>query len=394
MNSNRITQLDDTMLLRSLDRIVAQDRAVTAELLAHLAEVDARRLYLAAACSSMHVYCVERLRFSDGSAYNRIRAARAARRFPRLLRDVAEGRLHLTAICLLAPHLADENADELVAAATHRTREEIEGWLARRFAPAAPAVTPEPRGRIVWIRARCEPVAIGIGQAVSPGAESASGAERTLLAVAAKVEAEQAESLRANQLLPGGVDLQVSSPEAGVGAAFEPASYLIRLPIDEATHTVLREVQALLGYSVPAGDVVAVFKRALETLRRELLRRKAGRTERPLAETPRRPDARTRTIPAAIRRAVWARDLAQCTFTSEDGRRCSTRRGLEFDHVVPFARGGKSTVNGLRLRCRAHNQFEAERVFGAEFMRAKRRRASPESGPRKTVHVPMARTGG
>jgi 5-methylcytosine-specific restriction endonuclease McrA len=328
----------------------------------------------------MHVYCVERLRFSDGSAYNRIRAARAARRFPRLLRDVAEGRLHLTAICLLAPHLADENADELVAAATHRTRDELEGWIARRFSPAAPAVTPEPRGRIVRIRARCGPVA--------------SGAERTLLAVAANAEAEQAETLRADQLLPGGVDLQVSAPEAGVGAVFEPASYLVRLPIDEATHTVLREVQALLGYSVPAGDVVAVFKRALETLRRELLRRKAGRTERPLAETPRRPDARTRTIPAAIRRAVWARDGAQCTFTSVDGRRCSTRRGLEFDHVVAFARGGKSTVGGLRLRCRAHNQFEAERVFGEEFMKAKRRRASPESGPRKATSAPVARQGG
>ena len=50
----------------------------------------------------MHAYCVERLHFSDGAAYKRIRAARAAREYPRLLADVAEGRLHLGAICAMS----------------------------------------------------------------------------------------------------------------------------------------------------------------------------------------------------------------------------------------------------------------------------------------------------
>jgi hypothetical protein len=57
---------------------------------------------------------------------------------------------------------------------------------------------------------------------------------------------------------------------------------------------------------------------------------------------------------------------------SESGRRCAARRGLEFDHVKEYARGGEATVDGIRLRCRGHNQYTAERTFGAGFMKHKR----------------------
>src|SRR6478672_3695178 len=76
-----LAHLTDAALLRQLTSLVHQDRASTATLLAHLAEVDLRRLYLPAGYPSMHVFCVERLRFSDDAAYRRIRAARAARQF-------------------------------------------------------------------------------------------------------------------------------------------------------------------------------------------------------------------------------------------------------------------------------------------------------------------------
>ena len=80
-----------------------------------------------------------------------------------------------------------------------------------------------------------------------------------------------------------------------------------------------------------------------------------------------------RCIPASVRRAVWQRDRGECTFVSDDGHRCGSRKLLEFDHVEPVARGGEATVAGVRLRCRAHNQYEAEQTFGAGFMHEKRR---------------------
>jgi len=76
-----------------------------------------------------------------------------------------------------------------------------------------------------------------------------------------------------------------------------------------------------------------------------------------------------------VRRSVWERDEGRCSFVGTGGRRCDARRFLEFDHVDPVSRGGRATVGGMRLRCRAHNQYEAERAFGVDFMRDKREEA-------------------
>ena len=69
----------------------------------------------------MFAYCVDELHFSEDAAYKRIRAARAARRLPILFDAVAEGRLHLAAVYLIASHVTPENVEDLVDAATHRT---------------------------------------------------------------------------------------------------------------------------------------------------------------------------------------------------------------------------------------------------------------------------------
>ena len=89
-------------------------------------------MYLPAACASMHVYCVRVLGMAEEVAYKRIRAARAARAFPVVLDAVAEGRLDLTGVVLIAPHLKDENAAELVAEVDGKSKAEIEVVLARR----------------------------------------------------------------------------------------------------------------------------------------------------------------------------------------------------------------------------------------------------------------------
>jgi 5-methylcytosine-specific restriction endonuclease McrA len=159
---------------------------------------------------------------------------------------------------------------------------------------------------------------------------------------------------------------------------------------------------ALEAAQVPVKDVLqdAVLRdRALDALIVELEKRKVGAgsrrqpnlgtgtrvRSRPGLSLRPRPPARDRYIPAQVRRAVWERDQGQCTFVSSVGHRCESRRFLEFDHIDPVARGGRATVEGMRLRCRAHNQYEAERTFGAGFMSRKRheaRRAAERAPPR------------
>ena len=89
----------------------------------------------------MDDFCVHVLGLDEEDASQRIQAARVARRFPAIFEAVAEGRLHLEAVLLLAPYLTTENAGELIAAATHKTESEIEMFLTQRF-PRAEADRP------------------------------------------------------------------------------------------------------------------------------------------------------------------------------------------------------------------------------------------------------------
>jgi 5-methylcytosine-specific restriction endonuclease McrA len=74
-------------------------------------------------------------------------------------------------------------------------------------------------------------------------------------------------------------------------------------------------------------------------------------------------NAKSRHVPAATQRVVWQRDGGRCAFTGPQGR-CPSTTFLEYHHVVPFAAGGETSAKNLELRCRKHNQYEAEKFFG------------------------------
>ncbi|MGH7723959.1 MAG: HNH endonuclease [Candidatus Eiseniibacteriota bacterium] len=372
MRTYALTHLSDEVLLRNLNELVARDRLTTAELLACLAEVDARRLYVPAGYASMHAFCVDGLHLSDDAAFKRIQAARAARQFPALFGALAEGRLHLTAARLLAPHLTAENADELIQAVSHRRKAEIEEFLARRFPLSDGAAMVQTLRALPAVRALPK-VELAPGQ-VAPGQVAA--ATGGLLDKVAPGQVEAREQQPVGELAPGQVDAA-------------PARYLLRLAIAKGTHDKLRYAQELLSHSVPSGDLEAVLDRALDALigklesRKFAATRKAVPNHRPVARpaaATREPrevsgSAQSRYVSASVKRAVWKRDQGRCTFVGEGGHRCVARKFLEFDHIDPVARGGSATREGMRLRCRAHNQYEAERVFGGAFMANKREQA-------------------
>jgi 5-methylcytosine-specific restriction endonuclease McrA len=410
MSSYSLTHLADQTLLHDLAALVTQDRATTAALLAHLTEVDSRKLYLGLAYPSMYMYCVRELRMSEGTAFKRIRAARAARRFPAIFVALAAGRLHVSAIVLLAAYLTPKNAEELLAAATHKSKAEIEMLLAERFPrPEVPAS----------IRALGPAATIGelatwpVDQRTSQlGSELAPGpvggrtdvlaprpADPRMPHVATQLAPERVRELTA-QLALEPVDERVAqlstwtveeSPEHGTSVQIEspapratlmplsPGKFELRLTIDRETREQLLYAQALLGHAVPSGGMAQVLKRAVDALVRELEKNKFAKCVRTSVSRQQPRDKshenNSRHIPAHIRRAVWQRDGGQCTFVSPTGRRCEERTRLEFDHTQPLGRGGQTTAGQLQLKCRAHNQFAAECAYGTEFMRRKREAA-------------------
>ncbi len=130
MGNRPLIELTDEALVRDLKSLVARDRSTTAELLAHLGEVDARRLYLPAGYPSMFVYSTRELGISEDVAFKRIRAARAARQFPGILDSIANGRLTLGAVVMLHPHLQPENACELLQACNGKSNSQVERIIA------------------------------------------------------------------------------------------------------------------------------------------------------------------------------------------------------------------------------------------------------------------------
>ena len=362
MDPFAVSHFSDRALLHDLEALVVQDRKTTAVLLTRIGEVDERKLYRGAGFPSMYEYCIRELHFSEGAAYKYINAARAARRFPAVLVALAEGRLHLRAILMLAPHLTSANADDLVAAATHKTREEIELLLARRFP------RPDLAERLQAIRSPLAPIPV----AAQP-------------APAGQLTPEQVAAIIPDQSLHGDVDAfppeparQLTPEQAAAPTPrprmtpLAPERFGLQLTIDQETHDLLQRARALMSHQNPTGEMAPVLKSALQLLVDHLEKRKYSATTRPGRS---RSGTGARRIPASVKRAVRERDGGRCTFVSDSGQRCGARERLEFDHRQPVARGGEATAENVRLICRAHNQFAAECSFGAGFMERKRAEA-------------------
>ena len=350
------SHLSDDALVAELKSLAGRGRETTAQLVAHLAELDERRLYLRAGFPSLFMYCREVLLLSESEAYNRIEAARAARRFPLILDLLLEGTLNLTAVRLLAPHLTQANHQELLLSAVGQSKREVAELLARHF--------------------HQPDVASSVRKLPAPRPMSAPPA------VAAS--AAPSESLAGQSLLgPATQAAPPPSPRPPVLAPLAPDRYQVRFTASAETCEMLRLAQDMLRHAVPTGDPAEIIKRALILLLEDLARRKFAATDRP--RTSRGAAPGSRYVAAKVRRAVWIRDYGRCAYVAKSGHRCSSRSFVEFHHLDPYGVGGEATVERIELRCRAHNNYEAELFYG---------RPQPTRSGTSAPRPPMAAPGG
>jgi 5-methylcytosine-specific restriction endonuclease McrA len=81
---------------------------------------------------------------------------------------------------------------------------------------------------------------------------------------------------------------------------------------------------------------------------------------------------RSRYIPKNVRREAYRRAQGQCQFVSSDGKRCDCKHLLEFEHSIPFARGGENDIETIQIYCREHNALKAKLEFGVDPRKYKR----------------------
>ena len=262
------TTLTDDDLLHQAHRLACDEREATAALIACLAEVDARRLYLGEGCSSLFAWCTDVLHLSGDAAYGRIEAARVARRYPIVLEALASGSVTMTVVALLRPHLTDANHRDLLAQAHHKSKRQIEQVVAM-LAPL-----PDVQATI-----RRLPAA-GSGRRQSRAQDAGSAVRRP-----AATGRTRRRSRRAT-CRSGAAPSRPSSSAAShrpVVAPLAPERYKIQFTIGRATHDKLRRAQDLLRHAIPNGDPAAIFDRALTVLITQLERQKWAAAARPRA---------------------------------------------------------------------------------------------------------------
>src|SRR4029453_18015284 len=328
-SSTRFTHVSDDELLRRLAALLGDSRRVGADPGAPIGEVDERRLYAREASPSMFRYCTDVLHLSEAEAGLRITVARAAREPPAILAMLGGGRLHLSGIALLAPHLTPKNAAAVLERAAHRSKREIEELVAELDPqPDVPAVI------------RKLPVAA----LAAPPTETATSAVPAPSVAAATFPAAFALAMKHR---PDGVASTATS--RAVIQPLAPARYKVQFTASLELREKLERLQKLMS-----ADLAAVIERAvseklerLETKRFGLAKapRKAAARPAPAAgPSPRvtpipRPQPQTRYLPMSLRRAVYVRDEGRCRYTNAKGWRCPERDRLANPPRPPSSHG-------------------------------------------------------
>ncbi len=351
-----------------VSKLVNQSRRVESVLVAHLAEVDARRLYASRALPSMFQYCRDVLHLSESEAYLRIEAARMSRRHPMVLKMLEDGRLHLSAIATLAPELKKLTAadgEELLARAVHKSKRELKELVAE--------LSPKPD--------------------VPPSIRKVPQRDSETGKTTGPKTPQQQPPVASNETRPSGeipTPSGTNAPRAPSAPASEsrdprakveplaPARYIVRFTASVELRDKLERLTAL----TPGSDLASIIDAAVSEKLERLEARRFGKTNKPRKNLD---DADTssgvRGISTPVKRFVWQRDSGQCTFVSDDGRRCPERHRLEFHHDEAYGLGGDRSAGNVRLLCRVHNLHMAEKDYGKKKMDPYRRSADTVREP-------------
>jgi 5-methylcytosine-specific restriction endonuclease McrA len=287
------------------------------------------------AYSTLTEYCIHELGYGDSSASRRVRAARVIKDVPEVYDMLKDRRLTLSAVVQVSSVLSPENKDTLLPRLVGKSRSEIDRIMAEY----------EPPRKIID---QAKPTLV----------------KKLVVVEGAPASARQQELVKMTRHSDGSNSPSdnISTPE--VKEVLE-RMFEIRFAADEELMELIRWMKSHLSHKFPKGaNYLDIFKYAIKYLK--------SREDLAVRERPRKSSAKTDTryLPKDVKQRVWKRDDGKCTFVGNNGKRCNSDFLLLFDHCpVPFARGGPSTVNNLRLLCAKHNKYTAELTYDKQSVK-------------------------
>ena len=378
--TSTVGALSDRELLRETRNLVRHERHLQGAVIDHLAEIEARGLYLERGFSSLFDYAVRELGYSDAAAARRIGAMRLCTDQPDAREGLRDGSLTLSAA-----------AELQWAFDRQRRRGSISGTAA--IAPAGSPAQNDP--------APDSAPAVPLPPAEPPPLVLDAVGRQKLVEEAAGKSARQVRRMLAD------LDPELAPPADRVRPLGD-GRYELKATIDAECQQGLEQLRGLLSHVDPRmtmGQLVGrLVREALDRHDPSRPPRRARSGSRPAdakANAPRTPTpeqsqgtsapaakhaarpadtvaapktnpdaghhaastpesqscASGRAISAGVRRQVWQRDGGRCSYVDpQTGRRCNSTHLIEIDHIVPHALGGGADPGNLRLLCGAHHR--------------------------------------
>jgi len=328
-----LEHLSQVELVGALDKYLGAERRLLGCFILYLIEFDRRKIFRELGFSSSYQWMTSGLGLSESSAVRRTNAARIMVRFPHLAEKIfskiLNGQLSVMVLSMIFAHMNNENCVELIENISGKNRLEVEKFLANRIEGYHAMQSTR-----AWMRILPGP---------SKPLESSEISEISEISEHSEASSQHVQ----NEVFFEAKSNQMPAPAAPATQVPGPAIRLAVTLVGEGARDLLR-----LRELYPYRDPSQIINDALGLMRKAR-------------------DLPASRVPKAIQRQIFARDGNQCTFVSDDGRRCSERGRLQVDHILPVAKGGDDRAENLRLLCAAHNQLMAERHFGKDFMRDK-----------------------
>jgi hypothetical protein len=343
----------DSDLVSQTRMLIREEAKATRQVLLHLMEIERREIHLARGYGSLHSFAVEVLGYSDGSAARRVAAMRLIREMPETAEQLVAGSLTLETMSTLSNHIrrtkpSKEARTQLVNTAQHLSKRELEKKLGK---PEMTAVYLKPE-----LVKKLEELKIVFGMTsleriIHQLADQALAQARVLARVPARVkEKKRLKKLEREKVSSGRTDsgrspreMEARSTSPSEQSARQSTPPPERQPTRQFTPSVEQPALAIAPNREPADSVTP--------------------TDTSTA-------IRSRYVPKPVRRHLIRRDQARCAYVDPlTKRQCRETRHLEFDYVQPFARGGQTTKENLRVLCANHNRFRARRMGFSSYRR-------------------------
>ena len=377
MNPTPMKALSNEQLLSRTQQLVLKERHLNLEILRHLNEIDNRKLYLRLSYSSLFEYVVKELKYSEAAAYRRIKAMKLCRQFPETTGKLKEGVLTLTSACQLQTFFEKKaKKDRQEQLKPHTNSQD----LPNPTSSPSMATQPYDKGKVDEMSSNSTPSTSLSQDEKKELIEKASGlsTRQTMKILAEKEPCLALPTERVKFSGQGTVSLNVS--------------------MNEETLHQLEQLKSLLSHKNPSmsfGQLISILaedgvqkydpqkkkvRKPVERGNQKSAQTKENATQKKVVQvkstitsaaakpcdiktyvaskTEPKLKKRNRAIPTHIRRYIWKRDQGRCTYLNHQSKKqCGSSHFLQIDHIHPFALGGNSDPENLRVLCASHNRY-------------------------------------